>query len=168
MSSIEYRRRLREQEQNQREGRLSTFRTVKAPAVDPDQHDGELATAPVVETPTTPARTPEELRQQAQAQVDHLLTLPDEEYAATLKSLYENDETLYAVVYDELDNIAAAEVAATDTEIGQAQADAEAVEEPAAEEEEPVRAPEEQAVIDQEADDIIATEDYLNDDGGAA
>ena len=171
MSSIEYRQRLREKEENTQTGRLSTFRQVKTeePAEVATVTDPAKSTESAVETPPTPARTPEQLREQAAAAAAQMMELDGAEYDAEMQRLYSEDETLYAVVCDEIENLAAAEEEVTDDEIGQSQIDAEATtggEESQLAAEEP-RTEEEQAVIDQEADDIIATEDYLKDDGGA-
>ena len=116
MSSIELRRRQaekaeREQANEDLPNRLGSFRGTQptesltdpvpaAPAVD----------VPVGVTETVPAAaTPQELREEAQRVAASLVELADAEYEAAIVALQTDNPTLYAIVADELLNMAPVE-----------------------------------------------------------
>lgn len=113
MSSIEYRKRLREKEEQTQQGRLSAFRSLR-----PGSQAEPIETPALPETNTEPetekepqqvaapqASTPQELRDAAQTLVQQLLSLPEEEYQQQMLALQEENPVLYAVVVDELNNL---------------------------------------------------------------
>lgn len=126
MNQAEYRKRLRDQRAKEEQRSLTAFSaSPQAPA--PIIKEGTLADvaatptlvqpeAPVPVPVASPAivpeavqatMTPQQLRDQARSTAALLAGLPQEEYQASLTSLSQSNPTLYEVVVDELNNLAA-------------------------------------------------------------
>lgn len=134
MSQIEHRKRLREQQERERAGsgglaafQASTTNTVvnaakptaavsvapvEAPPperiAEPSVYQPGPTAEPVIVPVGQQSMTPSEMRKHARQTAELFAQLPTAEYQASLQSLESNNPTLYSIVVDELNNIAAA------------------------------------------------------------
>lgn len=122
MSSVKYRQRLRERAQLpksvlagfvpvRRDLQTEITAAVAAKTAQPNVEQPSVVSNVVVPN-TRKSMTPQELQQHARQLAQLMAGLPSEEYTAAMKSLEDTNETLYATVCDELENMNAANAAA--------------------------------------------------------
>lgn len=127
MSSVKYRQRLREREQQAAKSTLAGFTPAKrelqmdtidaattAAAIGSPNQERPATTTNVVTPNTRRSMTPKELQTHAKQLAMTLAAMPSDQYQAAIQSLASNNETLYAIVCDELENMNAAAAEADD------------------------------------------------------